>query len=52
MPEQKARELMRKHDIRLEDVQGAKPTLHHLRNVVRSENLPFEVFQALVRMRR
>ena len=52
MAETKARELMRKHDIRLEDLRGGKHTLHHLRTIVHGESLPFEVFQALVRMRR
>lgn len=52
MAEIKAKELMRKHDIRLEDLREGKHTLHHLRNIVRTEEQPFEVFQALVRMRR
>jgi hypothetical protein len=52
MAEQKMKELMKKHDIRLEDLREGKHTLHHLRNVVRSEELPFEVFQALVKLRR
>ncbi len=52
MAEQKAKELMRKHDLRLEDLREGKHTLHNLRSIVRSEDLPFEVFQALVRLRR
>jgi hypothetical protein len=52
MAEQKVKELMRRHDIRLEDLREGKHTLHHLRTIVRSEELPFEVFQALVKLRR
>ena len=52
MAETKAKELLRKHDIRLEELREGKHRLHHLRHLVRSEELPFEVFQALVRMRR
>lgn len=52
MPENKVKELMRKHDLRLEDMKEGKHRLHHLRSIVRSEELPFEVFQALVKMRR
>ncbi|MGH9458036.1 MAG: hypothetical protein ACRD2J_10395 [Thermoanaerobaculia bacterium] len=52
MAEQKAKELMRKHDIRLEELREGKHTLHHLRTLVHSEGLPFEVFQSLVKMRR
>ncbi|MFN2239245.1 MAG: hypothetical protein ABR524_07620 [Thermoanaerobaculia bacterium] len=52
MPENKVKELMRKHDLRLEDMKEGKHRLHHLRSIVRNEELPFEVFQALVKMRR
>lgn len=52
MPEQKAHELLRKHNINLDEVRERKTSLHHLRHIVRSENLPFDVFQALVRLRR
>lgn len=52
MADQKAKELLRKHNIKVEDVQDGRATLHHLRHIVRNENLPFDVFQALVRLRR
>jgi hypothetical protein len=52
MPEKKAHDILRKHDINIEDVREGKTSLHHLRNIVRSEQLPFDVFQALVRLRR
>lgn len=52
MAENMAKELLRKNDIRLEEFREGKHRLHHLRHMVRSEDLPFEVFQALVRMRR
>lgn len=52
MPEKKAHEVLRKHQISVEDVREGKTTLHHLRHIVRSEQLPFDVFQAIVRLRR
>ena len=52
MPEQKAHELLRKHDIHVDDVRERRTTLHHLRKIVHSEQLPFDVFKALVKMRR
>ena len=52
MADHKAKELMKKHDIRLEDLRDGKHTLHNLRSIVRSEDMPFEVFQALVKLRR
>lgn len=52
MPEKKAHEVLRRHNIAIEDVRERKTTLHHLRTIVHSENLPFDVFQALVRLRR
>lgn len=52
MPEKKAHEVLRKHNVAVEDVRDRKTSLHHLRNIVHSENLPFDVFQALVRLRR
>jgi hypothetical protein len=52
MPEQKAHDLLRKHDIHVDDVKERRTTLHHLRNIVHSEQLPFDVFKALVKMRR
>lgn len=51
MPENKAHEVLRKHNIRLEDVQQRKTTLHHLRHIVHAEQLPFDVFKALVKLR-
>ncbi|HEY5611286.1 MAG TPA: hypothetical protein VIL97_08765 [Thermoanaerobaculia bacterium] len=52
MPETKAKELLRKHNINIDEVRAGKTSLHHLRHMVRSEELPFDVFQALVRLRR
>lgn len=52
MPEQKAHELLRKHDIHVDDVKERRTTLHHLRKIVHAEELPFDVFKALVKMRR
>ena len=52
MSEQKANELLRKHNITPDDVKERRTSLHHLRHIVRSEELPFEVFKALVKMRR
>jgi hypothetical protein len=52
MPEQKATELLRKHEISIQDVKERRTSLHHLRHIVRSEQLPFDVFKALVKMRR
>ena len=52
MPEQKATELLRKHDISIQDVKERRTSMHHLRHIVRSEELPFDVFKALVKMRR
>ena len=52
MPEQKAHELLRKHGLTVEDVKQRKTTLHHLRRIVHGEQLPFDVFKALVRLRR
>ena len=51
MPEQKAHDLLRKHNISLEDVKERRATLHHLRRIVHAEELPFDVFKALVRLR-
>jgi hypothetical protein len=33
-------------------VKDRRTTLHHLRNIVHSEQLPFDVFKALVDLRR
>jgi hypothetical protein len=52
MPEQKAHDLLRKHNIHVDDVKERRTTLHHLRHIVHSEQLPFDVFKALVKMRR
>lgn len=52
MSDQKAHELMRKHNLSLEDLKERRTSLHHLRQIVHSEQLPFDVFKALVKMRR
>jgi hypothetical protein len=52
MAENQAHELLRKHNISLEDVRERRTSLHHLRHIVHREQLPFDVFKALVKMRR
>jgi hypothetical protein len=52
MPQNQANELLRKHNINVEDVKDRRTSLHHLRHIVHSEQLPFDVFKALVKMRR
>jgi hypothetical protein len=52
MAENKAHDLLRKHNISLDDVKDRRTSLHHLRHIVRSEELPFDVFKTLVKMRR
>ena len=52
MSEQKAHELLKKHNLSPEDVKERRASLHHLRRIVHAEELPFDVFKALVRMRR
>jgi hypothetical protein len=52
MSEQKAHDLLRKHNLHVDDVKERRTTLHHLRNIVHAEQLPFDVFKALVKMRR
>jgi hypothetical protein len=52
MPENKAHELLRKHNITLADVKERRMSLHNLRHIVHNEELPFDVFKALVKMRR
>ena len=52
MPEQRAHDLLRKHSIPVEDVKERRTSLHHLRHIVHSEQLPFDVFKALVKLRR
>ncbi len=51
MPENRAHELLRKHNLTVDDVKDRRTTLHHLRNIVHAENLPFDVFKALVKLR-
>ena len=51
MSEHRAHELLRKHNITVDDVRQRRATLHHLRNVVHSEQLPFDVFKAIVKLR-
>ena len=52
MSENKAQDLLRKHNISLEEVRERRTSLHHLRKIVHGEQLPFDVFKALVKMRR
>jgi hypothetical protein len=52
MPEKTAHDLLRKHNLSVDDVKERRATLHHLRHIVHSEQLPFDVFRALVKMRR
>ncbi len=52
MSENKANDLLRKHNISLDDVRERRTSLHHLRHIVHSEQLPFDVFKALVKLRR
>ncbi len=52
MSEQKAHDLLKKHNLSVEEVRDGKTSLHHLRHIVRADNLPFDVFQTLVRLRR
>jgi len=52
MHEKKAHDLLRKHNISLTDVKERRTSLHHLRQIVHAEELPFDVFKTLVKMRR
>ncbi len=52
MPENRAHELLRKHNITVDAVKERRATLHHLRHIVHSEQLPFDVFKAIVKLRR
>ena len=52
MSENRAQELLRKHNISLEEVRERRTSLHHLRQIVHADQLPFDVFKALVKMRR
>jgi uncharacterized DUF497 family protein len=51
MPENKAHEVLRKHNVSVEDVKERRTSLHHLRQIVHAEQLPFDVFKTLVKMR-
>ena len=52
MPENTAHELLRKHNLTVDDIKERRATLHHLRHIVHSEQLPFDVFKAIVKLRR
>jgi hypothetical protein len=52
MAEQKAHELLNKHQIDVADVAARRVRLHHLRNIVKSEDLPYDVFRELVKLRK
>jgi hypothetical protein len=52
MSDHRAHELLRKHNITIDDVKERRTSLHHLRRIVRGEQLPFDVFKALVNLRR
>lgn len=52
MSENRAQELLRKHNISLDEVRERQTSLHHLRRIVHADQLPFDVFKALVKMRR
>lgn len=52
MADKKAHEVLRKHNVSLEDVKERRASMHHLRRIVHAEELPFDVFRAIVRMRR
>lgn len=52
MSEHTAHELLRKNNISLEDVKERRTSLHHLRQIVHNDQLPFDVFKALVKLRR
>ncbi|HXG58847.1 MAG TPA: hypothetical protein VNL91_07475 [Thermoanaerobaculia bacterium] len=52
MPDQKVHELLRKHDIALDDVRERRTSLGHLRRIVHAEQMPFDVFKAIVRLRK
>ena len=52
MSENTAHDLLKKHNLSVDDVKERRATLHHLRHIVHSEQLPFDVFKTLVKMRR
>jgi hypothetical protein len=51
MSDNKAHELLRKHNLTVDDVKERRTTLHHLRQIVHAEQLPFDVFKTLVKLR-
>jgi len=52
MSEHTAHELLRKHNITVDDVKERRTSMHHLRKIVHAEQLPFDVFKTLVKLRR
>jgi hypothetical protein len=52
MPNKQAHELLKKHNISIEEMRERRPSLHHLRHMVKTEDLPFDVFRELVRLRK
>ena len=52
MAEKKAHELLNKHSIDIADVAARRVRLHHLRDIVKSENLPYDVFREMIRLRK
>ena len=52
MAEKKAHELLNKHEIDAAHVADRRVRMHHLRNIVKSDNLPFDVFRELVKLRK
>lgn len=52
MAEKKAHELLNKHRIDVADVAAKRVRLHHLRHIVKAENLPYDVFAELVKLRK
>ncbi len=52
MSENKAHEVLRKNNISVDDVKERRASLHHLRRIVNAEQLPFDGFKALVKLRR
>jgi hypothetical protein len=52
MSDHQAHDLLKKHNITIDDVKERRTSLHHLRRIVHNEQLPFDVFKALVKLRR
>lgn len=52
MSEHTAHELLKKHNLTPDDVKERRTSMHHLRRIVHHEQLPFDVFKSLVKMRR